>query len=76
MPREYKERNTRIPMELDGRIEVVVAESGRYKSVAAFIESALWRLVTFEEGELASRRKMESERAAIDAAQIKINFNS
>lgn len=64
----------RIPATLYSRMDLVIRDGGRYKGTAQFITTALHRLVTFEEGELAARTKTEAERAEMLAAQISIKF--
>ncbi len=62
MAKRYAVRNIRIPAELDDRMIAVVHEGGRYKSIAQFMQMALLRLVTFEEGELEQKRQKEKLR--------------
>ena len=59
MGKLFKICSIRIPWELYRRISAVRAESGRYKSMAQFVEMALLRLTTFEEGELKKKKRQE-----------------
>jgi len=70
MAKRYAVRNIRIPAELDDRMIEVVHDGGRYKSIAQFMQMAVHRLVTFEEGEMEKKRQEERSRAG----QISLPF--
>lgn len=67
MAKHYAVKNIRIPAELDDRMVAVVGEGGRYKSIAQFIEMAVRRLVTFEEGEM-ERKQVGVSKGSEDSA--------
>ncbi len=72
MAKRYKVSSIRIPQDAYARMIAVVDDGGRYKSIAQFMQMAVLRLITFEEGEMERKRNEEKSRGELVQLELKL----